>query len=72
MLRHKLLGLCAAVVLLQVTAARSAPLPDDYVWAAACKDCHSAQYSAWATTKHAHALARLSAAPLALAWNRHR
>ncbi len=37
-------------------------MPDDYVWAAACKDCHSAQYSAWATTKHAHALARLSTA----------
>ena len=62
MLRHQMLGLCAAVVLLQATAARTAPVPDDYVWAAACKDCHSAQYSAWAATKHAHALARLPAA----------
>ena len=61
MLRHTLVGLCAAVALVQPTAAQSVPV-DDYVWAAACKGCHSAQYSAWATTKHARALARLSAA----------
>ena len=30
----------AAVVLAHATAAQSVPA-DDYVWAAACKDCHS-------------------------------
>jgi len=31
-----------------------------FVWAAACKDCHVAQYTAWQETKHARAIGRLS------------
>jgi hypothetical protein len=31
-----------------------------YVWDAACKDCHSDIYEAWARTKHKTALNRLS------------
>lgn len=61
MLRHTLVGLFVAAVLVQATAAQSVGA-GDYVWAAACKDCHSAQYTAWAATKHAKALTRLPAA----------
>lgn len=43
--------------------AQPAPPPDTsgYVWDAACKDCHSDIYDAWAKTKHKTALNRLSA-----------
>lgn len=34
----------------------------DYVWDAACKECHSEIHDAWAKTKHKTALNRLSAA----------
>jgi nitrate/TMAO reductase-like tetraheme cytochrome c subunit len=34
--------------------------PAEYVWAAACKDCHKAYYESWDKTKHAHAIGRLS------------
>jgi hypothetical protein len=45
------------------TAAAQAPAnTDNYVWAAACKDCHAPEYTAWEKTKHAHALNRLSGA----------
>ncbi|HSL24569.1 MAG TPA: multiheme c-type cytochrome [Vicinamibacterales bacterium] len=33
-----------------------------YVWDAACKDCHSEIYDAWAKTRHKTALMHLSAA----------
>lgn len=34
----------------------------DYVGADACKDCHDKVYAAWARTKHAHALDKLTMA----------
>lgn len=50
------IGVCAAAG----ARAQDAAPPPGYVWAAACKDCHRAQYDAWEKTKHAHALGRLS------------
>jgi Cytochrome c554 and c-prime len=41
----------------QTTAAPQAP---GYAWADACKKCHEPIYEAWARTKHATALDRLS------------
>lgn len=38
----------------------AAPASDNYAWADACKNCHEAVYDAWARTKHARALQRLS------------
>jgi nitrate/TMAO reductase-like tetraheme cytochrome c subunit len=49
--------LLAGSAFAQTTAANV----DDYVWAGACKQCHSAQYTAWETTKHARTIGRLSA-----------
>jgi predicted CXXCH cytochrome family protein len=43
-----------------LAAAQSSQAPADFVWAAACKDCHAAQYSAWQETKHARAIMRLT------------
>jgi RecJ-like exonuclease len=43
-----------------VAVAQSGQPSADFVWADTCRDCHAAQYAAWAETKHAHALARLS------------
>ncbi len=37
-----------------------APTADDYAWADACKPCHAKYYEAWARTKHATAVRRLS------------
>ena len=56
-------ALRAALVLMMFTgvaAAQNAKPSDDYVWAAACKDCHKAEYAAWEKTKHANAIGRLS------------
>lgn len=41
--------------------------PADYAWADSCRPCHGAVYDAWAKTKHAAALGRLSAAEQATA-----
>jgi hypothetical protein len=51
-------------VLILAAASPSSAQPADtsqYAWASACKDCHSAQYSAWEQTKHAHTIMKLSA-----------
>ena len=42
--------------------AQNAPAPRaaDYAWADSCKKCHEPVYEAWAKTKHAAALDRLS------------
>jgi hypothetical protein len=40
----------------------AAPDTSAYVWDAACKDCHTAVHAAWARTKHATAINRLSVA----------
>lgn len=42
------------------TPAPTAQASDQYVWADACRGCHAAQYDAWAKTKHARAIERLS------------
>jgi len=41
-------------------AGPAAQEPDAFVGAEACRDCHSAIYQAWSTTKHARALGKLS------------
>lgn len=46
-----------AAVLAQDPAPPQAP---GYAWADTCKTCHQAEYDAWAKTKHATALTRLS------------
>jgi hypothetical protein len=54
---------CVAAVLLGGAALRAqppAPQAPEYAWAAACKPCHAEIYDAWARTKHATALERLS------------
>jgi Cytochrome c554 and c-prime len=45
--------------LLAQEPAPAAPAPG-YAWADSCKSCHQAIYDAWAKTKHATALDRLS------------
>lgn len=40
----------------------SAPAAQGYAWAEACQKCHQPIYAAWARTKHATALDRLSGA----------
>jgi len=42
--------------------APQAPPPAGYAWAESCRTCHEAIYDAWAKTKHANALDRLSGA----------
>ncbi len=61
-MRHLMrLAFAAAIVLgAWPQAAAAQPPTDDYVWAAACKDCHTAEYAAWDKTKHARAITRLS------------
>ena len=44
-----------------VVAQAQAPAPEKYAWAESCRNCHQAAYDAWAKTKHATALDRLSA-----------
>jgi hypothetical protein len=60
----RLRAIVTAAVLVVAAAARASaqePTPTPtFVWADACKTCHAAQYDAWAKSKHAHALARLS------------
>lgn len=59
--------LCATVVLAFVVIVRTAAqAPQDdpgagYAWADACKSCHAEIYDAWAKSKHARAIDRLSA-----------
>ena len=36
------------------------PAPAGYAWAASCRPCHESIYAAWARSKHASALDRLS------------
>jgi len=48
----------------RITRAQEAPPaqpPSPYIGADACKACHSGIYDAWAKTKHARAITRLSA-----------
>jgi len=61
-MRHVWRLVCAAAMVLTMMprTAVAQPATDDYVWAAACKDCHAAEYTAWENTKHAHAINRLS------------
>lgn len=42
-------------------AATPVPGTEGFVWAAGCKSCHEAIYNAWAKTKHAKTIGRLSA-----------
>ena len=51
------LAVSSAVAPAQDPAPAQAP---GYAWADSCKTCHSAIYEAWAKTKHASALDRLS------------
>jgi hypothetical protein len=57
----------ASVAILAICAAPLAqspqtPAPPGYAWAESCRSCHEAIYAAWAKTKHARALDRLSGA----------
>jgi hypothetical protein len=47
-----------------LTAAQPTPPADTsgYVWAGACKDCHTNVHEAWSKTKHSTTLNRLSSA----------
>lgn len=53
-------GIAIVGLALPVLAGAQEPPVDAYVWAAACKDCHAAEYDAWAKTKHAKAIDRMS------------
>ena len=44
----------------RAVASPQAPSGEGYAWAEACKSCHAEIYNAWAGTKHAKALSRLS------------
>jgi Ni/Co efflux regulator RcnB len=60
-------ALLAAVILSSVvaTSARAqetAPASDAYAWDAACKECHADIHDAWAKTKHARTINRLTGA----------
>ena len=57
----RFLTACVAVLLFFGSASAQPATADAYVWASACKDCHSAQFAAWQKTKHATAIGRLSA-----------
>ena len=50
----------ALAVLTAGGAQGPAPEAPSYAWADSCKSCHAAIYDAWAKTKHASALERLS------------
>jgi hypothetical protein len=45
-----------------LTRAAQVPQAAGYGWAESCRKCHEPVYDAWAKTKHASALGRLSAA----------
>jgi nitrate/TMAO reductase-like tetraheme cytochrome c subunit len=53
-----ILAAAASIALAAPAAADDSP----YVGAAACKSCHEPTHTAWAKTKHANAIMRLSAA----------
>jgi hypothetical protein len=53
------MAMCTAAPAPQTPAPVNAP---GYAWADSCRSCHQAIYDAWAKTKHATALNRLSAA----------
>jgi cytochrome c554/c'-like protein len=55
------LAVCTAVTAVAQDPAPAAQAPG-YSWADSCKSCHTAIYDAWAKTKHATALDRLSPA----------
>jgi len=52
----------AAIAIALSPAAQAPPSPPapGYAWAEACRTCHQEIYDAWAKTKHANALDRLS------------
>ena len=52
----------AALGAMALAPGAQAPRTADYAWAESCRTCHGAVYEAWAKTKHAAALTRLSAA----------
>ena len=52
------LAVCSAAAVAQ--SAPQAPAASGYSWAASCRSCHAEIYDAWAKTKHASALDRLS------------
>src|SRR3954447_26375129 len=54
-----LLATCGATALAHP---RQAPPAESFAWADSCRKCHQPVYEAWARTKHATALGRLSAA----------
>jgi hypothetical protein len=55
------LGLAIGVAAPVAQNAAPADAPAGYAWADSCKSCHQEIYDAWAKTKHASALDRLSA-----------
>jgi len=65
MATHRLVStivLGIAVFAAGTLAQTAPPQAGDYAWADACRSCHEPIYEAWAKTKHASALDRLSAA----------
>lgn len=55
------IGILMSMALAPSADAQTAgPNPDEYAWAAACKDCHAKYYEAWERTKHSSAIRRLS------------
>jgi len=59
----------AAIAFCVAAPVAQEPVPDQapgYSWAASCRDCHQPVYEAWAKTKHASALDRLSSSEQAL------
>jgi hypothetical protein len=55
-------GLALSVTGLVAQEPAPATQASEYAWAASCRSCHRAVYDAWAKTKHATALDRLSGA----------
>lgn len=60
---------CFGLVLFGAGALAQNSPPDaaNYAWAGSCRGCHEVVYDAWAKTKHASALSRLSGAEQATA-----
>ena len=52
------MAVCTATAVDQPAAQE--PQASGYAWAGACRSCHQEIYDAWATTKHANALDRLT------------
>jgi hypothetical protein len=51
-----------AICTAPLAQAPQTPAAPGYAWADSCRSCHEAIYDAWAKTKHANALDRLSSA----------